>query len=204
MKDNTPYSDKEILKSVFQKGAEGWDLFYAQFNPMIQSISRRPCWKFTEQEQQDIIQNTYLQIQKALPTFKRKSSLRWFIKRICHHQCVNEVRKQVIRRTWTVSSIQKTGDGASNEMEFSCPKTLDPHIEIVQKERRQALRDTLKLLRETCQDSIWMFYIDHHSYREIAKKLGISVNTVGSRLSKCLDKLQKELLNHPLFERDSS
>jgi DNA-directed RNA polymerase specialized sigma24 family protein len=34
--------------------------------------------------------------------------------------------------------------------------------------------------------------------------LGISTNTVGSRLSKCLNKLHNELRHRPLFERTNS
>ena len=198
----TPYSDKKILRIVRDKGERGWDIFHAQFDPLIQCVIRWPKWNFSEHERQDVSQNSYLHLQKALPTFRQQSSLSWFIKRITIHQCINEIRSQVRRRSVITSSFQKTPDGTWNEMEFESFDMLDPHHEVAQNERQQALHITLKQLHETCKKSITLFYINNLSYREISKQLGISVSTVGSRLSKCLDKLHKTLRKQPLFERN--
>lgn len=86
-------------------------------------------------------------------------------------------------------------------MEFSNPDALDPHDETIQQERVQNLRSTLEHLQETCQEIINLFYLKHLSYREISGQLGISKNTVGSRLAKCLDKLHEKLRRNPVFER---
>lgn len=100
-----------------------------------------------------------------------------------------------------VSSVQKTSDGEWNELEFSNPDALDPHHEMVQKERRENLRLALQKLNKTCMESINLYYLKHLSYREISDQLGIAVNTVGSRLVKCLYKLHKDLRQHPMFKR---
>jgi RNA polymerase sigma-70 factor (ECF subfamily) len=100
-----------------------------------------------------------------------------------------------------ISSVQKNRDGNWNEMEFRNGNSLDPHQEIMKMERLQALSSALSELQTTCRNSITLFYIRNLSYREIADRLGVSVNTVGSRLSKCLNKLQNRLRQDPLFER---
>jgi len=99
-------------------------------------------------------------------------------------------------------AVQKTTNGNWNEMEFTNPEALDPHHEAVQKERKTSLRSALRHLNQTCRDSIAMFYMQHLSYQEMAEKLGLAKNTVGSRLSKCLDKLHKNLRQHPAFKKD--
>ncbi len=196
------YSDKDIIRAVRKKSGHGWEMFCAQFEPLIESITIWPKWNFSEHEQLDVRQNTYLQLQRALPAFRQKSTLSWFIKRITIHQCIDEIRRQVRRRTIMISPVQKTPDGGWNEMEFENPDSLDPYREMIQTERRQALRAALKQLQETCRIAISLFYTHHLSYQEISEQLKISVNTVGSRLSKCLDKLHKILRRHPLFERN--
>ncbi|MFA7256945.1 MAG: sigma-70 family RNA polymerase sigma factor [Kiritimatiellales bacterium] len=203
MSKNPSYSDKEILQAVCENGPGGWNLFYAQFNPLIQCIIRWPKWNFSEHEQQDVSQNTYVQLQKALPAFQQQCSLAWFIKRITIRQCIDEIRRQVRWRTFMTSPVQKTPDGDWCEMEFECPD-LNPHHEVIQNERRQALHHALQQLKETCKNAITLFYVKNLSYREISEQLGISTNTVGSRLAKCLNKLHKELRHRPLFERTNS
>jgi RNA polymerase sigma-70 factor (ECF subfamily) len=202
-KDNT-YSDKELLEAVRDRGASGWDLFHSRFDPMIRSIAGWPKWRFSEDEKQDVCQNIHMQLQTALSTFRQQSSLSWFIKRIAVRQCINEIRRQVRWRSRITPSIQKTSEGDWNEMEFENPNMLDPLHEVLQSERRQTLRSALQKLQDTCRNSITLFYVQELSYREMSNQLGISVNTVGSRLSKCLDKLHKDLRQHPLFERTRS
>ena len=89
-------------------------------------------------------------------------------------------------------------------MDFESHKASTPRQDIIQKERWHVLRTSLEQLKETCKKSITLFYVHELSYQEISKQLGISTNTVGSRLSKCLDKLQKELRQQPLFERNQT
>ena len=204
MKKTSLYSEKKLLRAMRENNADGWELFCAQFDPLILCITSWPKWNFSEYEKQDVGQNIYVQLQKALPTFRQECSLSWFIKRIAMRQCVDEIRRQVRWRSVMTSSVQKNSDGDWCEMEFGNENTLDPHLEVLQQERRQALSSTLQQSGDTCRECINLFYLNQLSYREISNKLGIAVNTVGSRLAKCLGKLQKNLLQNPLFEKANS
>ncbi|MEN8254779.1 MAG: sigma-70 family RNA polymerase sigma factor [Verrucomicrobiota bacterium] len=201
MNETSSYSDQELLEAMHEKGVSGWDLFCTHFDPMIKSIARWPKWNFSEHEQEDVRQNIHVQLQSALPNFRQQSSLSWFIKRIAMRQCANEIRRQKRWRSVMMPAVQKTATGSWNEMEFANPDALDPHHEAVQSERRDNLRSALQQLNETCKESINLYYLKHRSYREIAEQLGIAMNTVGSRLSKCLDKLHENLRRHPSYER---
>lgn len=198
------HADQKILRIVRHNDSKGWAVFCDRFDSVIQSVLEWPRWHFTEHEQQDVRQDVYLQLQKALPTFRGESSLRWFVIRIAHKQCVNEIRRQVRQRAFMTPLIQKTSDGNWNERDPACPSTLDPYSEALRIERQQAVLSSLNSLHETCRTSITLYYIENLTYQAIAEKLGIAINTVGSRLSKCLEKLHKELRKHPVFERKYS
>jgi len=200
--NKTPtYSDQELLEAIHEKGASGWNLFCTHFDPLIQSIAKWPKWNFSENEQLDVCQNIHMHLQSALPKFRQQSSLAWFIKKIAMRQCVNEIRRQKRWRTVMMPAVQKTANGSWNEMEFANPDALDPHHETVQNERRDNLHSALQQVSETCKDIIDLFYLKHLTYREISEQLRIAMNTVGSRLSKCLDKLHENLRRHPSYER---
>lgn len=194
-------SEKKILAAIHKNRPEGWELLFTQFDPMIQAIARWPKWNFSEDEQLDVRQNIHVQLQSALASFQGKSSLAWFIKRIAINQCVDEIRRQKRWRSVIAPSVQKASDGRWSEVDFQDQAAADPHAETARKERIDSLREVLHQLNQTCRDSISLYYLKQHSYLEISEKLGISIKTVGSRLSKCLDKLHQQLRQHPAFKR---
>ena len=75
-------------------------------------------------------------------------------------------------------------------------------------DRARALRGMLAKLEDTCRTALRQFYMEDLSYREMARAQGVAVKTVGTRLSRCLQKLRahierdralKELLGPALF-----
>lgn len=196
-----PHSDQKILNAVRDNNPAGWELLFTQYDPMIKDITKWPKWRFSEDEQKDVCQNTHMHLQSALPKFKQQSSLSWFIKRIAIRQCIDEIRRQKRWRAVMTPTVQQKANGDWNEMEFANPDEPDPYDDVVRSERRQLLYAALQSLNKTCRDGISMFYLQNLTYREMAERLDISINTVGSRLAKCLDKMHRELKKQPLFER---
>ena len=193
--------DKKILTAIRGSNSQqGWDLLFELYDPIIQAITRWSKWHFSEDEQLDVRQNIHLHLQSALPTFQEKSSLVWFIKQIAIRQCINEVRRQKRWSTVITPLVRKSSSGYWNELEFEDPDGTDPYTETTQNERRESLHSALQEVAPTCKESISLYYLRQHSYLEISKKLGISIRTVGSRLSKCLDKLHRQLRYKPAFK----
>jgi RNA polymerase sigma-70 factor (ECF subfamily) len=202
MPRKSTYSDKKILKAVHTRGEAGWDLLFAEFGPMIKAIVRWRTYSFSEEIQKDVYQNIHKHLLKAIPRFKQESSLSWYIKTIAKNECVNEIRRQRRMGEIMVSSIRENDTGKWHEMEFFNPDSLNPQQELIQRERIDMVRGALQELQKLCKESISMFYLQQLTYKEMSDRLGISQNTVGSRLSKCLDKLHKELKKMPQYERE--
>ena len=196
-----PYTDAAMLKAVRNKGTSGWELFFRQYDPLIESIARWPKWNFSQDEQEDVCQNIRMHLQSAVPSFKERSSLSWFVKRIAMNHCVNEIRRQQRWRSLMTSTVQQTQDGSWSELEFASPEQCTPGEEAERNERCESLISALQHMNTTCRNSIEMFYLHNRTYSEMAQTLGISTNTVGSRLAKCLDKLHKTLRHNRSFER---
>jgi RNA polymerase sigma-70 factor (ECF subfamily) len=197
-------SDRQILLSLEQQGSQGWELFCREFDPLIRAIVNWSLWHFTKDAKQDVLQNVHVSLQAALLRFRGDCTLSWYVKRIALNCCIDEIRRQVYQRKLSTSSTLENPDGESGEMEFECSSTLSPHRVVSRNEQYRALHDALEQLHETCRESIKLFYLHELTYREISDRLGIAVNTVGSRLAKCLPKLKQHLHNNPLFERTHS
>ena len=192
-------SDQWILKTIEQHRPEGWDVLFAKYDPLIKAITGWSKWNFTQEEQQDVSQNIRMSLQTAIPKFKQQSTLAWFIKRIATYQCIDELRRKN-RRIEMVPATQYMEPDAWNSEALISTENDDPFHHTAQNERYHSVLSALRRLGDSCRESIQMFYISDLSYKQISDQLGVSVNTVGSRLSKCLTKLKKELQTPPLQE----
>jgi RNA polymerase sigma-70 factor (ECF subfamily) len=197
-------TEKRILAEALHNSDSGWELFFSKYDPMIGKITGWPRWHFTEEERLDVAQNIRVALQKSLPRFRQQSSLLWFIKQIAFRQCITEIRKQVRRNKVTIPLAQKSPNGNWDELEFADSATEDPHQQVVRKEETKSLYRAMTHLHETCKKSITMYYLHQMSYQEMSEQLGIKVNTVGSRLSKCLDKLHQQLRHDPAFKKEEA
>ena len=87
-------------------------------------------------------------------------------------------------------------------MDAPSDEGIDPIRSVILSERASLLRKILESIDKTCQTAIQMFYIQSLSYKEISEHLGIAVNTVGSRLAKCLNKLRGLIKSDPELGED--
>ena len=188
-------SDQKILAAALNDGAAGWEALFKKYDPKILRLIRWRKWNFSKDEQNEIHQNIHIHLLKALPNFRQESSLFWYIKRITMNECVNEIRRRDRRRRGPISLAGEWGDWDVEDL-----YATDPHSSSCRIEQLSAVRNSMKGLDDTCRRSISMHYFEYLSYQEISRQLGISTQTVGSRLSKCREKLHQMLLHNPTFE----
>jgi RNA polymerase sigma factor (sigma-70 family) len=157
----------------------------------IRSVVSWPKWHFSPHTRDDVEQSIQHSLMKSLVSANKAASIRAFIKRVSINRCIDEVRRQVRERGLfaPMPSLQ-TSDGSELVMQFGDPTAPDAIDLITREEQLAELRQKLKLLNETCQHAIQQFYLEGLSYKEIAAANKLAINTVGSRLAKCLSKLR--------------
>ena len=195
------HKERKLLKSLQAQGEQGWEEFIHYYEPMIMKVVSWTEYNFTPDIQEDVRQNIYMHLRKAIPRFRGDSSLAYYIKRIAKNECINEIRRQSRSRKHITFNIQKNPDHEWEEGDYHDPDSMDAAQILMQVEQKAIIHQMVKNMNTTCLESISLFYFEHKTYSEISEQLGISQNTVGSRLSKCLDKLHQQLKKLPLFAR---
>ena len=180
----------------------GWKKFFEENDGLITYVCAWRKWHFAPEVQADLAQRIRVELVKSSENFKEGSSLERFIKSIAIHRCIDEVRRQV-RRNWSVQASALSGEDEQgfDFISATADPDMDVVLEVLNREKALALRAVLGELGETCKTAIEMFYFEGFSYAEISERVGVTVNTVGSRLAKCLGRLRDSLKdNRSLWE----
>lgn len=189
--------EKAIIDALQAGDQAAWSSFFAEFDPLLRSVAAWSKWRFPPHIQQDLVQDIRTELMRSVANFRQESSLAYFVKRICIHRCIDQVRRQVKQRETHVSLAVVDADGSSHDMDLPAGEEFDPIRAVVRFELASALKIQLDELDETCRTAVRQFYLDGLSYKEMSRKLGVAVNTVGSRLAKCLDKLRGLIAKNP-------
>lgn len=185
---------KQSNLAALQAGDDAaWTSFFTEFDPLIQSVVSWPKWRFDAHTREDLCQIMRQAIVKSIGNLRKEGSLNAFVKRICVNRCIDKVRSEVRENQIMVPLAVRDSDGTWREPDLPAGDRFDPVVEIMANERARILKDTLAKISDDCRSIIQSFYRDGYSYKEISAQQGIAVNTVGSRLARCLSKL-RELL----------
>lgn len=194
-------NESDAFLSALQSGDRtAWQKLFSDFGGLIRSIVSWSKWRFDSHVQEDVVQNISSDIVKSVSNLRNPSGLIAFIKRICVRRCIDEIRQQIKHRTFHVPLTIQDRNGHWAEADIKANDQFDPVRAVIMTERVEALRRVLEELGEKCQTSIRQFYEQDLSYKEMAVRQKISINTVGSRLAKCLEKLRALIQKSPILK----
>jgi len=184
--------DLEALKNGVEKA---WARFFLQFDREIRAIAAWPKWRFDVHTREDVVQIIKLAIIKSIKNLKSEQALRAFVRKICVHRCIDMLRKRLREQGRLLPLGHYSDDGVWEDVDVVAGDEFDPVSTLLRAERVIIVRAALARMDAPCQQMIRQFYVENRSYREIAESEGISINTVGSRLSRCLNKIRPLLKN---------
>lgn len=138
-------------------------------------------------EAEDLTQEIFLKVFKALNTFDRRANFSTWIVSISRNLCIDHYRR--VRRE------RETVDRRVDASELSPVATgLDPHGQLERFDRRALLRDALGALPETLRTAVMLRDIQELSYQEIAARLQVPDGTVKSRINRGRRELARQVI----------
>ena len=141
---------------------------------------------------EELTQDIFLQIYENLPTLKNPKLFDGWLYVISNRVCLNWIKKNKAERDKL--KIQSFEDTAENEIVDS----FISHHEIEQRETEKAeryqevVKKLLELLPESERTVITLYYLGEMTAQDISKFLGVSVNTIKSRLRRGRNRLKSE------------
>lgn len=166
-----------------------WDIYHSHYASVRKFILAMVKDQWVAD---DLIQETFIKVQKNLHQVRETSKLSSWIFRIAHNLCQDHFRKAG-RLSRQEQVITERSEIFSEPM---FPKSLE------QQQMGECVQDKIRLLPESYQTVLILFDMMECSHQEIAEILDISVENVKVRLHRARKKLKTILEEHCRFEVD--
>ena len=121
------------------------------------------------EEAEEVSQDTFIKVYKALPKFKGDSKLSTWVYKVAYNTCLDSIKKNNRRQSEvTLDSFTE------NQI-----KTLDNALSALEeKEQQQTIQDCLQQLSRKDSFLVTLFYFEELSLEEISQIVNMEPNTV--------------------------
>ena len=178
-------SDVQLIRRILSGDDEAFSILVQKHQKSVHALVWRKIGDFHIAE--EITQDTFLRVYKSLATLKDPNLFAGWLYVIANRLCINWSEKNR-------SVMQSLEDTPIEEIEQSSytyyiseqreSEVSDRHYEIVQR--------LLQKLPESERTVVTLYYLGEMTAKEIGKFLGVSVNTVKSRLRRARERLQAD------------
>jgi RNA polymerase sigma-70 factor (ECF subfamily) len=185
--------DEKLIKRVQSGDKRAFDLLVLKYQSKVSKLVAR--FIRDVDEVQDVTQDAFIKIYKAIPGFRGESAFYTWIYRIA----VNTAKNHLISRSRRPP--QNDIDSQDAEQIIVDSRLRDeetPERLIQRKEIEQAINEALAQLPEDLRTAVTLREYEGMSYEEIAAVMDCPVGTVRSRIFRARDAIDQKL--KPLLE----
>ena len=182
----TVYKDQEAER--IRRAADG-DLqafrdLVVHYHPLAYSMAYKVLGD--PQDAEEVVQDAFVKIHRALSGFRGESSCKTWISRIVLRLSLNR-RRDLSRSSWHRLGLH----GHQNPDHVQPPTIAEqtPEAECIAQQTHQRIRELVDELPEPLRQVVVLNSFEDLSYEEIAQILEIPLGTVGSRLHSARKKL---------------
>ena len=177
--------DAQLIQKTLLGDDNAFSTLVRKYEKGVHALAWRKIGDFHFAE--EITQDTFLHAYKKLATLKNPNQFAGWLYVIANRLCINWVQRKK-------SDMQSLENTDTREIE----KSIYTHYISEQRERENAerryeiVKQLLEKLPESQRTVVTLYYLGEMTTKEIGNFLGVSVNTIKSRLRRARQRLQKE------------
>ena len=177
--------DVQLIQRILSGDDEAFTALVRKYQKSVHALAWRKIGDFHYAE--DIMQDTFLQVYKKLPTLKDPRQFAGWLYVITNRRCLNWIRNnRTARQVLETKTVE-----AFNKSAYS--RYVSEQRETESAEARQHIvKQLLEKLPESERTVMTLYYLGEMTTKEIGKFLGVSVNTITSRLQRARKRLRQE------------
>ena len=177
--------DVQLIRKILSGDDAAFGILVEKYQKSVHALAWRKVQDFHYAE--EIMQDTFLRAYKKLPTLKNPNQFAGWLHVIAHRLCIDWMRSQK-------SVMQSIEDTPVEEIEESSYTHHISEQRMTEKTERyhELVEKLLEKLPENERAVVTLFYLDEMSTKEIGKFMGVSVNTITSRLQRARKRMQAD------------
>ena len=190
----TELSDEALMAAICESSSmEALASLFRRYARAVRAVSYRALRDAFEAD--DMVQEVFLLVHRHSKDFDRsKGSARFWILQMAHRRAISRRRYLTSRHFYTQLDI----DDAASELVDSRLTALQFEDSIDGQLGNGDLQEVFETLSENQRQTLRLFFIEGHTFDEIAAKLGQSRGNVKHHYFRGLDRLRKELFGGKL------
>ena len=180
MRNNTA----ELIQRILEGDDAAFACLVRKYQKRVHALAWRKIGDYHIAE--DITQETFLQVYRKLPTLKNSSQFPGWLYVITNRRCLAWLRK----KRFQTQSLEEVDISMAESVSYSrhiAAKQAENAVET----KRELVKNLLAKLKESDRTVITLYYFGEMTYAEISEFLGVSVNTVATRVHRARERLKK-------------
>ncbi len=181
--------DAALVKALLDGELGAWDLFVERYAGLVAAVVRRILrgrgLKGAQSDVDDLVENVFVALLerdgRLLRRYDAEHKLATYLGVIARTQChrwlrARKARQELPDEVW--------GESLADSEALPAPVGLARHEAI------DAVREGMAELTDREQELLKAFYFEGQDYKELADKLGMSINSIGAALTRARAKLE--------------
>ena len=178
-------NDVQLIRRILSDDDEAFSLLVQKYQKSVHALVWRKVNDFHYAE--EITQDTFLQAYKKLSTLKNPNQFAGWLYVIANRLCINWLQ----RHKPAMQSLEDTPVEEIEEAAYTAYASEQREAEGT-KYRHEIVQRLLSKLPESERTVMTLYYLGEMTAKEISKFLGVSVNTITSRLRRARERLQQD------------
>ena len=179
--------DIQLIHRVLAGDEEAFTALVRKYQKSVHALAWRKIGDFHIAE--EIAQDAFLQAYKNLATLRNPNQFAGWLYVIASNLC----KRWHQSRKPAMQSLEDTSVTEIEESSYKRHVSEQREMEVME-HRREIVKELLEKLPESERTVVTLHYLGEMTTKEIGKFLGVSVNTIKSRLRRARERLQEEEL----------
>ena len=176
--------DVALIQRILAGDENAFESLIRKYQKQVHALAFRKVGDF--QTAEDITQETFLQVHQKLVTLNDPAKFSGWLYAIVNHLCIAWYRKNRLQ----TESLQEIHISEIETDAYSRYIATE-HAKTMAEAQRELVKQLLTKLKESDREVITLHYFEEMTSSEIGEVLGVSENTIKSRLHRARQRLKK-------------
>ena len=183
-------NDLQLIRRILSGDDEAFSILMRKHKKGVHALIWREIGDF--QIAEEITQDTFIQVYKKLGTLEDPNRFDGWLYVIANRLCINWIKRNKAKMDrLNMQSLEETLPEEIEEVSH-LHHTFHQRETEAEKRRQNLVKTLLEKLPESERTVVTLYYLGEMTTKEISRFLGVSINTIKSRLRRARKRLQEE------------